>query len=86
MVTATLTATEDSVSRAAESRLRDSSHLFLRHVRCGYDDGRLQLEGKVPSFYLKQLAQSLVQGIPGVRRIDNRLTVVNSAGVSESRF
>ena len=83
MVTATTTAFEESVSRAAESRLRDSSHLFLRHVRCGYDQGRLQLDGIVPSFYLKQLAQSLVQDVQGVERIDNRLTVVNPNGLSE---
>lgn len=84
MVTAEKTALDETVSRAAESRLRDSSHLFLRHVKCGYDQGRLQLEGKVPSFYLKQLAQSLVQGVQGVERIDNRLTVVCAHGISDS--
>lgn len=84
MVTAEKTALDETVSRTAESRLRDSSHLFLRHVKCGYDQGRLQLEGKVPSFYLKQLAQSLVQGVQGVERIDNRLTVVCAHGISDS--
>lgn len=83
MVTANATVMDESVSREAESRLRDSSHLFLRHVRCDYDQGRLQLEGKVPSFYLKQLAQSIVQNVEGVERIDNRLTVVSSSGRSE---
>lgn len=83
MVTSNVIATEDAVSHEAESRLRDSSHLFLRHVRCGFDQGRLQLDGKVPSFYLKQLAQTLVQNVRGVERIDNRLTVVSSSGRSE---
>jgi osmotically-inducible protein OsmY len=83
MVTSNVSAPELSVSHEAESRLRGSSHLFLRHVRCGFDEGRLQLDGKVPSFYLKQLAQALVQSVDGVERIDNRLTVVNSFGRSE---
>lgn len=84
MVSAAIAEIDETVSQAAESRLRGSSHLFLRHVRCGYDQGRLQLEGKVPSFYLKQLAQSLVQGVQGVERVDNRLTVVSANGISES--
>jgi osmotically-inducible protein OsmY len=83
MVTSNVAARTESVSDEAESRLRDSSHLFLRHVRCGFDQGRLQLDGKVPSFYLKQLAQALVQSVDGVERIDNRLTVVNPWGRSE---
>lgn len=42
----------------------------------------LYLEGKVPSFYLKQTAQSLLQSIDGVGRVVNRLEVVNPYGVS----
>ena len=82
MVTGISPSPENSVLTAAEQRLRDSSHLFLRNVRCGYDHGRLQLDGKVPSFYLKQLAQSLVKDLGGVERVDNRLTVVSSTGLS----
>ncbi len=84
MVTANTTVREEFVTRDAESRLKGSSHLFLRSVRCGYDEGRLQLDGNVPTFYLKQLAQSLVQGVQGVEQIDNRLKVVCATGVSDS--
>ncbi len=70
------------VVHTAEDRLGASSHLFLRHVECHLEEGTLCLEGKVPSFYLKQTAQSLLQSLDGVERIVNRLEVVNPYGVS----
>lgn len=66
----------------ATDRLGQSSHLFLRHLHCNADEGVLFIEGKVPSFYLKQTAQSLVQSIDGVDRVVNKLEVVNSYGIS----
>ena len=46
------------------------------------EDDSLYLEGKVPSFHLKQTAQSLLQSIEGVNRVINHLEVVNPYGVS----
>lgn len=73
---------EELVVREAVGRLGQSSHLFLRHVECHVEEGTLCLEGKVPTFYLKQAAQSLLQSLEGVERVVNRLEVVNSYGVS----
>lgn len=70
------------VVHEAESRLGSSSHLFLRHVACRVENDAICLEGKVPSFYLKQTAQSLIQSVDGVARVVNRLEVVNAYGVS----
>lgn len=72
----------EQVVHEAEGRLGQSSHLFLRHIECHVEEGALYLEGKVPSFYLKQAAQSLLQSVEGVDRVVNRLEVVNSYGVS----
>ncbi|TWT46716.1 BON domain-containing protein [Botrimarina hoheduenensis] len=72
----------DNPVDTATGRLAESSHLFLRHVRCRQDNDTLLLEGKVPSYFLKQTAQSLVQSVEGVNRIVNHLVVVNSYGVS----
>ncbi len=71
-----------NIVHAAEHRLGSSSHLFLRHIECHVEEDTLCLEGKVPSFYLKQTAQSLLQSIQGVERVVNRLEVVNPYGVS----
>lgn len=73
---------QQGVLQQASARLDKSSHLFLRHVVCRLESGDLCIEGKVPSFYLKQTAQSLMQSIDGVQRIVNRLEVVSSQGMS----
>jgi osmotically-inducible protein OsmY len=70
------------VIHQATARLGQSSHLFLRHVECHAEGRVLSLHGKVPSFYLKQAAQTLLQTIEGVDRVDNHLVVVNPCGVS----
>jgi osmotically-inducible protein OsmY len=72
------------VVHQATARLGQSSHLFLRHVECHSEGRVLSLYGKVPSFYLKQAAQTLLQTIDGVDRVDNHLVVVNPCGVSSA--
>ena len=76
---------DDSVLDEVRRRLADSSHLLLRSVNCRLRDGRLQLTGRVPSFYLKQLAQAVVQNVEGVRLIENELRVVNPRGTSSTQ-
>jgi hypothetical protein len=38
------------------------------------------LYGRVPSFYLKQMAQELAGGLPGVERLANRIEVDPTVG------
>lgn len=71
-----------TVVQEAQTKLNASSHRFTRSVECDYADGILKIRGKVPSFYLKQTAQSLIQGIDGVDRVDNEIVVVSPYGVS----
>ncbi len=42
----------------------------------------LTVRGRVPSFHLKQLLQSVLGKLKGVQRIDNRVDVVSSSGLS----
>ncbi len=70
-----------------KSTLSRSCH-FTRHWReiaCDYREGVLTLRGNVPSFYLKQVLQSILKDVPGVARIDNRVDVVSAAGLSSVR-
>jgi osmotically-inducible protein OsmY len=46
-------------------------------VHCHSENRCLVLEGMVPTFYLKQLAQEAVRNVPGYERIDNRIVVAN---------
>jgi CheY-like chemotaxis protein len=67
------------VSESAENRLRGHPYLALRHLACSYHDGVLTLRGCLPTYYLKQLAQSAVAMIDGVKQINNEIEVVGSS-------
>ena len=62
----------------AERRLWESSHLALRGVSCEYKEGMLILRGRVPTYYLKQLAQTLMKDLNGIELIVNRVEVVQA--------
>ena len=74
---------EDVVRR----RLAESCYFSCRpkQIECEYRDGVLTLRGRVPSFYLKQMAQTVLKEINGVERIDNQVDVVSSTGLSSAR-
>jgi osmotically-inducible protein OsmY len=56
-------------------QLQHSPYRAIRRVTCRFDDGELTLEGRVPTFHYKQLAQTAVAGMPGVKSIINEITV-----------
>lgn len=64
----------DSATEATE-RLRASPFLPLRNLTCHACDGALVLHGKVPTFYLKGLAQSIVTSVEGVAAVVNQVEV-----------
>lgn len=63
------------IAATAALRLRASSYQALKTITCEYHEGVLILQGSVPSFYQKQVAQELVASLGGVQQIDNRLVV-----------
>ena len=67
---------EGIVERRAAGRLRRSPELADCRITCEFRDGSLTLRGHVPRYSLKQAARSLVQGIPGVAAVDNRIDVI----------
>ena len=62
------------LSRTLISEAR--SHWVL--VRC--EDRCLTLSGKLPSYYLKQLAQEALRNLVGIDRIENRIGVASPVG------
>jgi osmotically-inducible protein OsmY len=66
---------DSAVETQAQELLGQSNYLALRRLRCEFHDGSLVLNGRVPTFYLKQMAQTVVRQLPAVRRIDNRIDV-----------
>jgi osmotically-inducible protein OsmY len=63
------------VQAAAQSRLRNSGYYELYLVSLEFHAGVLSLQGRVSSYYLKQVAQTLILGLDGVVELNNRLEV-----------
>ena len=61
---------------AAKHRLRKVPHLTVQRIWCEFQGGHLILQGQVPSFYHKQLAQEAVAGLSGVTQVVNDIEVV----------
>jgi osmotically-inducible protein OsmY len=64
------------IAEGAESCLRCNSYLALKNVSCEYHEGVLTLRGCLPSYYLKQMAQTAVARVAGVQRIVNEIEVI----------
>ena len=66
----------------AEGRLRRNPYLALRNVSCDCRGGVLVLRGRLPSYYLKQVAQEAVVRLEGVQGVENQIEVVPRANPS----
>ncbi len=61
----------DAVRRALDG----TGHAWLRLVTVTTEGGCVVLRGRVPSYYLKQLAQVTALAVPGVGVLKNELRV-----------
>jgi osmotically-inducible protein OsmY len=66
----------DVIRAIVRIRLEQSSYRELRGVSCEFHEGVLTLRGRVSSYYLKQVAQTLIRGLDGISQVNNRLSVV----------
>lgn len=64
-----------------QRQLQQSAYVALRTLRCHVQDESLVLEGRVGSYYLKQLASAVAQRVAEGCAIDNRLEVVAGASI-----
>ena len=65
----------DALDQQIEDALFANPHLCRHHVHVRTDLGHVVLQGRVKSFYAKQMAQESLRSIRGVERIDNELQV-----------
>ena len=78
---------DEKIIAQATSDLAEQVH-FRRHldeIRIECSQGVLSVQGRLPSYYLKQLLQTVLRDVPGVERINNQVSVVSSNGLSNSR-
>jgi osmotically-inducible protein OsmY len=64
-----------ALAHEALERIRRSGYLALRDISCGGSDGVVFLDGCLPSYYLKQVAQEIAGGVEGARHVVNRIEV-----------
>jgi osmotically-inducible protein OsmY len=74
----------EAIEESAQGRLLGSPYFALRNVGCVYRDGVLTLRGSLPTYYLKQMAQSVVAETEGVSAVVNQIEV-KAAGYRSSR-
>jgi osmotically-inducible protein OsmY len=63
------------IAEIAQATLRRSSYFELHDIACDFSGGILTLRGRVPSYHLKQVAQTAVADVPGVVEVHNRVEV-----------
>lgn len=59
-------------------RALDESNVFRGRsqlIRIDESDGKLLLQGRLPSYYLKQMLQTVLRDVDGVDQIDNQVAV-----------
>ena len=67
--------TNESPADIARKILQDNAYRPIRCLTCTFDQGVLTIDGRLPSFHLKQVAQNCVQNIAGVVQIENHIEV-----------
>jgi osmotically-inducible protein OsmY len=64
-----------AIRESVNQVLQQSGYASLRCIQCDVSDGVVELTGNVPSFYVKQLAQTAVLRLEQIRGVKNLLRV-----------
>jgi osmotically-inducible protein OsmY len=75
IVAATQTERSDLLHDAVIAALRCGGYRHLWNLECEVHDDLVTLTGVVPSFYLKQVAQTIAMSVDRVRKVKNRVEV-----------
>jgi osmotically-inducible protein OsmY len=67
---------KEVVEASVRSILQRSCYTQVQCVSCEFHEGVLTLRGRVSSYYLKQIVQTLVLRLEAVVELNNRLEVV----------
>ena len=67
---------DDRLVRAVEERLRACHYWHLQSITCERKEGLLTIRGRVPSYYLRKIAEVLASQVDGVDEIMNVIEVV----------
>jgi osmotically-inducible protein OsmY len=68
---------DQCVVQGVAEALSRSPYAALRTLSCSVTHGIVTLQGRLPSFYLRQIAQSLALGVEGVREVRSEIEVTD---------
>jgi hypothetical protein len=75
ILAATPTERSDVLRETVISALRSSGYRPLWYLECEVDEDLVTLTGVLPSFFLKQVAQTIVMSVDRVREVKNTVEV-----------
>lgn len=64
-----------SLEQQVYQSIQRLGYLQLAHLECAVHDRQVTLYGESPSYYLKQLAQTVACQVPGVQKVVNKISV-----------
>jgi osmotically-inducible protein OsmY len=62
------------------ARLCATSYRELYNLGCRCKNGAVTLRGQVTTYFLKQVAQEIARGTPGVKTVANQIKVSQESG------
>jgi hypothetical protein len=77
---------DDGLRIAALKLLETSGYAALRHLRCEVTGAVVMVHGMAPSYFLKQMAQAVLQRLDGIRGVRNLVEVQVSEGVRDRDY
>lgn len=69
---------DSELENSVRSSLQQTGYQQLRRLDVAVEDGRVRITGRLPQFYLMQLAQQAVMKTKGVVNLDNGIQVVRN--------
>ena len=69
--------------KQAESKLCRTGYLALQRLSCEFRSGVLTVRGRLPSYYLKQIALLVLATVEGVQFIDDQVEVSARASIAK---
>ena len=63
------------IEQAIREKWHQSGFSRFRNLKVGVRNGKVQLRGRLESYYYKQMAHSLIRAIDGITQIDNDILV-----------
>lgn len=70
---------DSEISRRVRYQLLQTRQPAIQHVQVDTANGAVTLTGNLPSFYLKQVVQTVAASVDGVRQLHNQVQVVRVA-------